>query len=653
MSRGLTRMANDGTKRNYAFGDLNPFSIKKSQRFFDPHNSNPLHAMREAALENMAGDALTNTGPFVGVVLRVEEEMDVNSPPPESWLAAFFGVDARLNPEEEPLERMPAPLDTYKIRIPEIHAMLPDPDEYPTAAQSSPWHKLINMYPTFIAMDSEALPAKEGDLVWCDFKDKKNFEDPYYIKPVFAEPQPGGTGAGGDGAGDAFDCGGGKGKRGSSGRKNKSGRPGPAAPPGTGLEYLSENAKLALKKSGETYKKFPNGLYADPEGAAKRGGGVQGKNCKADPVHMRLECGLKRVGELTKENKKECCINCYKTHPFPTKGQKEPGGTHCYTDGLIKYMQKGGRGTAKSGKVGVGCASHLSSHGAKMIYAHRLACEDQMGRGYGWGGKSYVWTKAGIDCSGYCYLVRCMTEVMVSSDSKYNAFGSRNFKGNNRKGMGPNGTDMNYCVPSNDDSNLDVHWAQVCYGSGIAGYWAKDRKKKKKAGKFHCKGGMGSYGGYMVETIEGWRRGIHKTVHGKSDANILYDHKVHSPLMPGDQLITCSMANFKKAKAKHGKPEGCFGDRTGTKRKSNNGVTHVLCCTAGADGQLYITESGGKFSGVGGTLAELWLKGHERSCTWAFELEEWTKVWDNVPGGRRSIRREPRQGCSGEKRRKS
>jgi len=610
----------DDTKRTYAFGDLNPFEIKKSQRFFDPHNSDPLHAMREAALENMAGDALANTGPYVGVVLRVENEMNTTAPPAESWLAAFFGEGARLNEGEEPLEAMPSPLAQYKVRIPEIHSMLPDPDEYVPASQKSPWHKLINMYPTFISMDSEALPAKEGDLVWVDYKDKVNFEDPYYIKPVFAEPQPGSTGAG-NAAADAFNCNSKSGSRRTG--KGGPGGGGTTGPSGGGLEYLSENAKEALKKSGETYQKFPNSMYAALS--------VQKKNCKADPMHMRLE-GVDKISELDGYGDARC-VNCWGSSPFPVVGSRwTPDQAHAYREGFVAYVANGGRGAAKSGKLGLNCTAHLNSRLSKMMLGHRLACEDQAARGYSWGGKTYDWNKCGIDCSGFSFMVRVLTEVMISTDGNFDGFGNQRFKGDTRMGMG---TDKATAKTSNtfpgiEDSNLEIPWSMAEYGSGPRKAWRKDIKKRKRKGQLYCKSKYSCYGNYTSATVQKWRAGLYHNVHGLEDANEPYKHGTHAPLMPGDQLLCCGGSSHRATNKKG------FGTRHSGKMdfRHDNGISHVVTAFCGADGQLYIGESGGSFSGVGATPVDVYFEKKHRMVHWAWEMEEWHRAWTEHPDGR-------------------
>ena len=85
------------------------------------------------------------------------------------------------------------PLKQLKVRIPEIHAALPEPSLYGDVP--GPHQGIIELYPTFTANDEDA--SKEnisvGDIVIVDFADKNNLTQPVYIKK-FAD----GAGSSGD-----------------------------------------------------------------------------------------------------------------------------------------------------------------------------------------------------------------------------------------------------------------------------------------------------------------------------------------------------------------------------------------------------------------------------------------------------------------------
>ena len=65
------------------------------------------------------------------------------------------------------------PLIRVKARIPELHAMLPSPENYLSAASNE--QALVSMYPTFIAKSiTVESPGPPGSLIWVDFGNKKN-----------------------------------------------------------------------------------------------------------------------------------------------------------------------------------------------------------------------------------------------------------------------------------------------------------------------------------------------------------------------------------------------------------------------------------------------------------------------------------------------
>ena len=165
---------------NLAFGDLNPVEEPSIGRHLDPRNTRATDIIREAARDVFKKDALNNNGAFKGIVLRIETNPSEEEA--DSWISNIFGSERR------------PPLRQLKIRIPEIHAALPEPAKYGKAAGES--HKIIDMYPTFIAstQDISERPVAAGDIVFCDFGNRENLTHPVYLGPVFAGPTPGAVG---------------------------------------------------------------------------------------------------------------------------------------------------------------------------------------------------------------------------------------------------------------------------------------------------------------------------------------------------------------------------------------------------------------------------------------------------------------------------
>lgn len=165
---------------DFAFGDLNPVEEPSIGRHLDTQNTKAFDVLRETARNIFKKDTLTNNGSFKGIVLRIEE--NINEQEANSWISNIFGS-----------EKKPSLLQ-LKIRIPEIHAALPEPSKYGKAAGES--HKVIDLYPTFIAasQDISNKPVAVGDIVFCDFGNRENLSHPIYLGPVFSSPHPGAVG---------------------------------------------------------------------------------------------------------------------------------------------------------------------------------------------------------------------------------------------------------------------------------------------------------------------------------------------------------------------------------------------------------------------------------------------------------------------------
>jgi hypothetical protein len=152
-----------------------------------------MDAVANASQNQFISDALLGTGPYKAIVLRVET--DNQTPEAGSWLSntfsAFFGD--------------PPQIVKIKARIPEIHAALPIPTQVGSA--EGPHQPIIDLYPTFIAQDSQVEEPKPGDIVNVDFGNKNTYSDPIYLGPLLKTAAgPGGFGALG-GAGVFGNCG--------------------------------------------------------------------------------------------------------------------------------------------------------------------------------------------------------------------------------------------------------------------------------------------------------------------------------------------------------------------------------------------------------------------------------------------------------------
>src|SRR3990167_5603262 len=163
-----------------AYGELNPVGEPTSGRSLDTDNASVVGILKDVALEQFKTNAFENIGPLKGIVLRVEESPSI--PDPSSWVSIVFGA-----------ERMPV-FKSLKVRIPELHAMLPEPAKYGDNAGSS--NKVIDMYPSFISITQEVSnkPVAPGDIVLVDFGNRINLTHPMYLGPIFSNPHPGAVG---------------------------------------------------------------------------------------------------------------------------------------------------------------------------------------------------------------------------------------------------------------------------------------------------------------------------------------------------------------------------------------------------------------------------------------------------------------------------
>ena len=223
----------------FAFGDLNPVAARRTAPKLNPKNMSVMDAIREVILGYYTSDSMAGTGPYKGIVLRVEEDMDQNNPEPGNWLSTVFGPQGMFDSLTAPKK-----LKRYKVRIPEIHVTLPIPAKFAASPQEEGGHQpIIDMYPTFTAKDSNCEQAAAGDLVWVDYGHKGNFEDPTFIGPIFPPPEGGAGGDTGGGAQDAF------GPCGSGGAGIGSGSGG----------VLGSDGRSAISTNAAT--KWANGMY--------------------------------------------------------------------------------------------------------------------------------------------------------------------------------------------------------------------------------------------------------------------------------------------------------------------------------------------------------------------------------------------------------
>lgn len=149
------------------FGDLNQIEKPNTAITYDPTDTTVMGALRNVLKDQYNNKLFENIGSLKGIVLRVEPGHDDSA---NSIWATLPGMTTK-------------PLKQLKVRVPEIHAALPEPALYGDVP-TGPHQDIINLYPTFTAIDEDA--SKEnisvGDVVIVDFADKNNLTEPVYIK---------------------------------------------------------------------------------------------------------------------------------------------------------------------------------------------------------------------------------------------------------------------------------------------------------------------------------------------------------------------------------------------------------------------------------------------------------------------------------------
>ena len=166
-------------------GVLNNISKPLVGRSLDLETADNNTALRTMIEDFFAPDSLAETGPYKGVILRVES-VNTGKAEPEGFLDSLFSFFGGSSKQVR-----------VKARIPELHTHLPVPSgDGDPQTDSYPDHHIIDMYPTFTAESDDELFTKvvPGEIGIFDFGDRKNYTDPMFITPLEVQtkrPTPG------------------------------------------------------------------------------------------------------------------------------------------------------------------------------------------------------------------------------------------------------------------------------------------------------------------------------------------------------------------------------------------------------------------------------------------------------------------------------
>jgi hypothetical protein len=129
------------------------------------------HAIKET---NSKSVLKTLTGPIMGVCLSVEKTAQL---PQTGRTGALMDSEG-----DTPSLKM------IRVRVPELHAHLPDPMTYGSVKRDA----AILLYPLFVSTEENVRIPGVGELVWVDFGNRQTYDDPIFIGPVLDKPYFGG-----------------------------------------------------------------------------------------------------------------------------------------------------------------------------------------------------------------------------------------------------------------------------------------------------------------------------------------------------------------------------------------------------------------------------------------------------------------------------
>jgi GH24 family phage-related lysozyme (muramidase) len=177
---------NEGsTLRNFAFGDLNPVHPESPRTPSLARRTTPQAAIRQAVVQTHTPNAFAGLTVFRGIVLRVEEATVTAEPGAPTGIVdsilSAIGLGHGGNAGAAVRKR-------YKIRIPEVHAMLMVPSRVAASYNEPGEHQaIIDTYATFVAENPTTEPASPGDLVWTTFQNIEDLEGGIYLGKVVSQ----------------------------------------------------------------------------------------------------------------------------------------------------------------------------------------------------------------------------------------------------------------------------------------------------------------------------------------------------------------------------------------------------------------------------------------------------------------------------------
>ena len=154
---------------NSGYGVLNPEVHSLTGKNYNPDdNSAGFFSQGVKAVQDILGSSKMSNfnGPMVGICLRNEGRVSQSGwIDPTCWAA----LSSDIIEEGSQMD-----LVQIRVRVPELHAEKPIPNDLPEREKIDKNHDIINQYPLFISQHAGVSEPVAGDLVWIDFQDRSS-----------------------------------------------------------------------------------------------------------------------------------------------------------------------------------------------------------------------------------------------------------------------------------------------------------------------------------------------------------------------------------------------------------------------------------------------------------------------------------------------
>jgi len=149
----------------FKFGELNPVGggTRTLSDMSTPDSA--MGAVRAMSVGTFQTDVFEGTGPYKGIVLRIDDPGVAGNPSQAGQAGTWFSNFTSNLADGAGSTQNATALAKVRVRIPEIHAALPIPNSFPDLTAESTDHAIIDMYPQFVAENTRVLaPTQAGEF---------------------------------------------------------------------------------------------------------------------------------------------------------------------------------------------------------------------------------------------------------------------------------------------------------------------------------------------------------------------------------------------------------------------------------------------------------------------------------------------------------